>query len=143
MTHLNRGRLAVDVAADWRIYSASPLPAGARALGVITRGDGILPGSAGALVRLASGVLVQINAGALRSLPQDKAITAWQAAIKGQRGGRGMGQGRKSPDAALIAGPMRRYSVTLDAASVERLRKMADGDLSAGIRRAARDAPAG
>lgn len=139
MTHSNRGRLAVDVAADWRIYSASPLPAGARALGVITRNDG----QAGALVRLASGVLVQVNAGGLRSLPQDKATAAWRAAIKGQRGGRGMGQGRKSPDAAMIAGPMRRYSVTLDAASVERLRQMADGDLSAGIRRAARDAPAG
>jgi hypothetical protein len=134
MTHSNRGRFAVDAAADWRMYSAAPLPAGARALGVITRGDG----QAGALVRLASGVLVQINAAALRSLPQDKALAAWRAAIKGRSGGPGMGQGRKPKDAGLIAGPMRRYSVTLDAASVETLRGLADGDLSAGIRRAAR-----
>jgi hypothetical protein len=83
-------------------------------------------------------VLVQINAAALRSLPQDKALAAWRAAIKGRSGGPGMGQGRKPKDAGLIAGPMRRYSVTLDAASVETLRGLADGDLSAGIRRAAR-----
>lgn len=134
MTHSNRGRFAVDAAADWRMYSAAPLPAGARALGVITRGDG----QAGALVRLASGVLVQINAGALRSLPQDKALAAWRAAIKGRSGGPGMGQGRKPPDHDLIKGPMRRYSVTLDDASVEHLRELADGDLSAGIRLAAR-----
>jgi hypothetical protein len=51
----------------WRVYwGVMPLPDGAEALGVVRRG----PGQLGALIRLASGVYVQGNFGAFRSLDQ-------------------------------------------------------------------------
>ena len=61
----------------WRPWWGSrPLPGGATALGVVTRPDG----SRGALIRLASGQLVQGNAGAIRTLPQAATELALAAA---------------------------------------------------------------
>lgn len=66
---------------NWKIYwGEMPLPKGAEALGTIKR-DGEL--TAGVLIRLATGVYVQGNAGVVRSLPQgemDTLITRSNAA---------------------------------------------------------------
>jgi len=76
MTHTNRGRLAVEVDGNWRLY-ANTLPAGAEALGTVTRGAG----ETGALIRYAgTGLYAQINAGAVRSLDQRKVRAAIEAA---------------------------------------------------------------
>ena len=56
----------------WRIYWTGPLPDGAEALGTVTR-DGY---DTGALLRMQTGVYVQGNAGAIRSLPQREIISA-------------------------------------------------------------------
>jgi hypothetical protein len=50
-------------------------------------------------------------------------------------GGPGRGQGRKSADGAK---GLKRRNVTIDDESAEKLRAYGDGDLSLGIRRAAR-----
>lgn len=63
--------LTVDENANWRLY-ASHLPAGAVSRGTVRRPDG----QTGALVRLASGVYVQCNAGAVRSLDQTAVAAA-------------------------------------------------------------------
>ena len=58
----------INAASQWRLWwGIKPLPVGAAALGVVTRRR---DGSRGALIRLASGQLVQGNAGAIRGLPQ-------------------------------------------------------------------------
>ena len=63
MTHANRGRLAVDLGGNWRIYT-NTLPAGATSIGTVTR-NGF---ETGALVRIEStGLYVQVNAGAVRA----------------------------------------------------------------------------
>lgn len=52
---------------NWKMYwGAMPLPAGAVALGTITRDTG----ETGALIRLPNNCLVQGNAGGIRTLPQ-------------------------------------------------------------------------
>jgi len=61
--------LTIDSAGPWRLYWSTPLPQGAQALGTVTRNA---RGAVGALLLLASGVYVQGNAGALRSLPQSQ-----------------------------------------------------------------------
>ena len=67
----------ITAASQWRLWWGSrPLPVGAAALGVVTRPDG----SCGALIRLASGQLVQGNAGAIRTLPQAATELALAAA---------------------------------------------------------------
>jgi len=76
--------LTIKKSLKWKMYwGAMPLPAGAEALGIVTRETGT-----GALIRLASGVYVQGNAGSIRSLPQDDVERAWQvseaAAILGK-----------------------------------------------------------
>ena len=60
--------LTIDLAGPWRLYWSMPLQ-GAQALGTVTRNAS---GAVGALLLLASGVYVQGNAGALRSLPQSQ-----------------------------------------------------------------------
>lgn len=76
MPHLNRGRLVVDPAGAWRLYS-NTIPAGAEALGTVTRGTG----ETGALIRYASsGLYAQLNAGAIRTLDQRKVRAALEAA---------------------------------------------------------------
>jgi hypothetical protein len=72
MTHTNRGRLAVDLGGKWRLYT-NTLPANSSALGTVTR-DGC---DTGALVLIeTTGLYVQVNAGAIRTLPQHKVVAA-------------------------------------------------------------------
>lgn len=59
--------LKVSKGGKWQIYwGYAPLPAGAEALGTVTRPTR----ETGALIRLSTGVYVQGNAGAIRNLPQ-------------------------------------------------------------------------
>lgn len=133
--HSNRGRLTVDLGGKWRIYT-NTLPAGSRALGTVTR-DGY---DTGALVLIeATGLYVQANADAIRSLPQAK-ISAALAEVRTGKGGPGRGQGLKAADGAT---GLQRTNITIDPASAEILRAYGDGDLSLGIRRAARLVAAG
>ena len=67
MSH--RARLTITPGGPWRIYT-HPL-AGWEMLGTVQRGMEI-----GALARSPSGILAQINAGAVRSLDQRKARAA-------------------------------------------------------------------
>ena len=76
MTHNNRGRLSVVIGGNWRLYS-NTLPAGSRAIGLVTRDDT----DTGALVLIErTGLYVQVNAGAVRSLNQSKVVAAIAAA---------------------------------------------------------------
>lgn len=129
MTHNNRGRLVVDLSGKWRLYT-NTLPANSRALGTITR-EGY---DTGALVLIeATGLYVQANAGAIRSLPQAK-VAAALAEVRTGSGGPGRGQGLKAADGAT---GLKRTNITIDPESAETLRAFGDGDLSLGIRRAA------
>lgn len=56
-----------DIARGRMYWGSGPLPHGARLAGTVTRQTG----ETGALIIMPSGVLVQGNAGAIRSLPQD------------------------------------------------------------------------
>lgn len=130
MTHNNRGRLTVALGGVWRLYS-NTIPAGSRALGTITRDIG----DTGALVQIeATGLYVQVNAGAVRTLPQSKVAAAVEAARSGSQGGPGRGQGAKAADGAT---GLKRRNISIDDASADILRAFGDGDLSLGIRRAA------
>lgn len=129
MTHNHRGRLTVALGGAWRLYS-NTIPAGSRALGTITRDIG----DTGALVQIeATGLYVQVNAGAVRALPQPK-VSAALAEVRTGQGGPGRGQGIKAADGAT---GLKRVNVSLDDASIEALRQFGDGELSLGIRRAA------
>ena len=129
MTHNNRGRLTVALGGAWRLYS-NTIPAGSRALGTITRDIG----DTGALVQIeATGLYIQVNAGAVRTLPQSKVASALAEVRTGQ-GGPGRGQGIKASDGAT---GLKRRNISIDDASADVLRALGDGDLSVGIRRAA------
>ena len=71
------GGLVVDTAGRWRLYTQT-LPLFAEPLGTIRR-NGV---ESGALVRLATGRLVQINAGVIRNLDQHSAEAALAVAIE-------------------------------------------------------------
>lgn len=136
MPHSSRGRLAVDTGGAWRTYwGNSPLPPGAQALGTVTRGEG----DTGALIRTGAGLYVQGNARVLRSLDQRKIEAALEQAQPGHGGFR-PGSGRRAEDGTC---GMVRKNVTLDEASIDRLRTLGGGDLSLGIRRAAATLPPG
>ncbi len=127
--HQNRGRLTVDLGGKWRLYT-NTMPANSRALGTVTR-EGY---DTGALVLIEeTGLYVQANAGAIRSLPQAK-VAAALAEVRTGQGGPGRGQGLKAADGAT---GLKRTNITIDAASADILRAFGDGDLSLGIRRAA------
>ena len=129
MTHTNRGRLVVDLGGKWRLYT-NTLPANSRALGTVT-GD---IGNTGALVLIeATGIYVQVNAGAVGTLPQTK-IAAALAEVRTGQGGPGRGQGVKAADGAQ---GLKRRNISIDDASADILRQFGGGDLSLGIRRAA------
>ena len=66
----NRARLIVTVNGPWRLYQHQP-PPGMQMLGTVQRGMEI-----GALARTQAGLLVQVNAGAIRALDQRKALAA-------------------------------------------------------------------
>lgn len=79
--------LTVKKSSNWILYwGVMPLPAGAEALGIISRETGT-----GALIRLANGNYVQGNAGGIRSLPQaeiEEALSISNAAAElGRKGG--------------------------------------------------------
>ncbi len=66
----SRARLIVTVNGPWRLYQHQP-PTGMQMLGTVQRGMEI-----GALARTQAGLLVQVNAGAIRALDQRKALAA-------------------------------------------------------------------
>ena len=122
--------IAIDLSGNWRLYT-NTIPHGARALGTVAR-DGY---DTGALVLIeATGLYVQVNAGAVRTLPQVKVASAIGAARSGSHGGPGRGQGIKAADGAT---GLKRRNISIDDASADTLRQFGDGDLSLGIRRAA------
>lgn len=115
--------------ATWRRFT-NVAPAYGSVLGTVTR-DGF---DTGALVLVdQSRLYCQLNAGALRALPQREVIAAIEEVRAGKRGGPGRGQGRQPADG--VRGTRRQ--VTLDDASAAILRDYGGGELSLGIRRAA------
>ena len=66
----SRARLIVTVNGPWRLYQHQS-PTGMQMLGTVQRGMEI-----GALARTQAGLLVQVNAGAIRALDQRKALAA-------------------------------------------------------------------
>ena len=65
----NRARLIVTIGGPWRLYTRAM--SGFEMLGTVQRGMEV-----GALARTQAGLLVQVNAGAVRSLDQRKALAA-------------------------------------------------------------------
>lgn len=65
----NRARLIVTVGGPWRLYTHAM--SGFEVLGTVQRGMEV-----GALARTQAGLLVQVNAGAVRALDQRKAQAA-------------------------------------------------------------------
>lgn len=128
----NCGRLAVALGDGWREHWGSrPLPAGHSAIGTASRGEVV-----GALL-VREGVYVQGSGGALRALDQRKIAAAVAAAGGPQapaRGGARAGAGRPAADGARA---MSRRNVMLDDDTVDWLRELGGGELSAGIRKAA------
>lgn len=70
--HPNRGTLTINPAGNWHIYT-NTLPAGSRAIGTVSRGD-VDTGALALIER--TGLYVQVNAGAIRTLDQRKVLTA-------------------------------------------------------------------
>lgn len=70
----NRARLIVTVGGPWRLYTHAM--SGFEMLGTVQRGIEI-----GALGRTPAGLLVQVNAGAVRALDQRKAQAAIVASV--------------------------------------------------------------
>jgi len=122
----NRARITVDPAGNWRLY-APILPAGCTALGVVTRGTDV-----GALFVTRAGVYALCNAGLISALDQRKARAALRevGALPDNRGGPREGAGRPAIG--------RSYTIKLDDASAAALRGLGVGNLSEGIREAAR-----
>ena len=69
----NRACIIVTVGGPWRLYQHQP-PPGMQMLGTVQRGMEV-----GALARTQAGLLVQVNAGAVRALDQRKAQAALDA----------------------------------------------------------------
>ena len=72
----NRARIIVTVGGPWRLYQHQP-PHGMQMLGTVQRGLEI-----GALARTQAGLLVQVNAGAVRALDQRKVEAAMASVDK-------------------------------------------------------------
>ena len=70
----NRDRIVITLGGPWRLYQHAA-PPGWKMLGTVQRGMEI-----GALARTQAGLLVQLNAGAVRALDQRKAEAALRAA---------------------------------------------------------------
>lgn len=70
-------------AAPHLYWGPGPLPAGAEFCGTVTRDET----DTGALIRMATGIFVQGNAGAIRSLPQSEVSASLAASALGSRGG--------------------------------------------------------
>lgn len=66
--------ITIKKSGNWKLYwGVMPLPAGAEAIGIVTRETGT-----GALIRLANGNYVQGNAGGIRNLPKGEVEQALQ-----------------------------------------------------------------
>lgn len=77
---------------QWRAYwGAMPLPERAKALGIIERDAG----DVGALIEMPTGLLVQGNAGCLRSLPQRDVHLHLAAVENGAAGGQASGESKR------------------------------------------------
>lgn len=62
--------LTIKKSGNWKLYwGVMPLPAGAEAIGIVSRENGT-----GALIRLANGNYVQGNAGGVRNLPKREEV---------------------------------------------------------------------
>ena len=119
MPHLSRGRLTVDTSGNWRLYTHT-IPANSTPLGTVTRDDF----DVGALVRIeATGIYVQVNAGAIRSLDGRKVAAALGTA------------GRP----AEMAGG-KKVNTYLDAESIAIATHLGNGNVSEGIRKALKQA---
>ena len=70
----NRARLIVTVGGPWRLYTHAM--SGFEMIGTVQRGMEV-----GALARTQAGLLVQVNAGAVRVLDQSKALSALAAGL--------------------------------------------------------------
>ena len=119
MTHTNRGRLAVDTNGNWRLYT-NTIPANSTPLGTVTRDEF----DTGALVRIeATGVYVQVNAGAVRSLDGRKVAAAL---------------GTAGRPAEMTGG--KKVNTYLDAESIAIAMRLGNGNVSEGIRKALKQA---
>ena len=78
-------KITINTTGKWQLYwGPSPLPHNSKALGTVTR-DGY---DTGALILIeATGIYVQGNAAAIRSLPQRDSIIGLHMAEVGARGG--------------------------------------------------------
>lgn len=114
MTHQNRGRLTINPNGNWRIYTN---PNGNfTMLGTVTREDT----DTGALALAATGIYVQINAGAIRNLDQRKI----KAAL-------GISNNAGAPK-QMESG--KRRNVYIDDVSWALAQKLGNGNASEGIR---------
>ena len=112
-------KITVDTTGNWKLYT-NTLPANSTPLGTVTRDDF----DTGALVRIdATGVYVQVNAGAIRSL-DGRTI----AAALGTAGRPSEMEGGK------------RVNVYLDAESLAIAARLGNGNVSDGIRKALKQA---
>lgn len=119
MTHANRGRLTVNKDGNWRLYT-NTIPANSTPLGTVTRDEF----DTGALVRIDdTGVYVQVNAGAIRSLDGRKVAAA-------------LGIAGRPPE--MSGG--RKVNTYLDADSIAIAMRLGNGNVSEGIRKALRKA---
>lgn len=98
----------VQLGKGWRLY-AQTLPAGAQALGTITRERG----EVGALILTTAGVYAQANAGAIKSLDQRQVDAARLRAVLEAAG---LSQRGAARDLGIDERTMRRY-VAGDAAT--------------------------
>lgn len=128
MTHNQRGRLTVDLGGNWRRY-ANIIPPGSKCIGTVRTTNG----ETGALIFTGSGIYARLNAGTIVSLPQGKVQTAVDAARAGSQGGAGRGQGITAADGAT---GLKRVNVSLSEENIVSLRRLGEGNLSLGIRRA-------
>ena len=112
-------RVTVDTAGDWKLYT-NTLPANSTPLGTVTRDDF----DTGALVRIdATGVYVQVNAGAIRSLDGRTIAAALGTAGRPSE----MSGGKK-------------VNTYLDAESIAIATRLGNGNVSEGIRKALKQA---
>lgn len=119
MTQTNRNRLVIDTNGNWRLYT-NTIPANSTPLGTVTRDES----DTGALVRIeATGIYVQVNAGAIRSLDGRKVAAALGTAGRPSE----MSGGKK-------------VNTYLDAESIAIATRLGNGNVSEGIRKALKQA---
>lgn len=94
--------MKINTNGNWKLYwGARPLPERSKAVGTVVRDNG----ESGALIEMATGLYVQGNAGALRSLPQRAIHEHFLAVERGRQGGKATGptKARNTASAAATA----------------------------------------